>query len=440
MNTKKIAVLILTALWLFLLGGNFIAAFRYASPRAGLERKALLAGLFLELQEFNRLKILPQSRTIRNQLIENALDSLKDGSPSQAECLSLIYFAQNNPKLAIKTLTVGRKTENSPTLELLSSLLQNRKPPCSLKNAEMILTDNLSGWFLYKSRELLYLRAGDRASLSALRDEFQKKAAGKFYFLLFVSLWLTGGFALGIAALIIYRLTYTGWREKWKNPGWNWIDGWGLFIGAYLLKDIIYLLIFRGVKPAIPLLLVVYLLTNALFIGLIVYFVTRANHLSSTEMGFRFDHWPKQLLLGVSGYWAAIPTVFCLALLSQWLLKMPSFSSNPVIEMVLKRHDRLDEIILLLMVGVIGPFCEEIIFRGFLYPTFRQKLGVFWAVLLTALIFSGLHSDPAGIFPILGLGIILNFLYETSGSILPGFIAHALWNLSVFVFLTRLFG
>ena len=441
MNIKKLAILLLTALWLFLLTSNFITSFRHTSPKADLDRKALLANFFLELQELNQLQTFDKKQTLKGQLLASALDLYSKPNASNSLQLCLIRLAQDKNEEALKILALNKTQKDRKTIQLLDSLINRKHLPYSLEFSDTILKENFSGWFLYKAQTLLYRQTKQTKKSEDLFTDFQNRVTKRFYFLLWTSFWIIAGMVLGIVTLGIYLGFFSRFREIWANPGWDWLNAWGLFIATYLLKDFLYLLIYpRTPIPDISRLFIVYLIANTLFLGLIFYFVLVSNRLSLNDLGFRFGNWKKQILLGLSGYWAAIPTVFCMALLSQWLLKLPSFSSNPVIEMVLKTRNQTDILLLFLMLGIIGPFCEEILFRGFLYPTFRKKLGIGWGIFITALIFSLLHSDPAGIIPILGLGMVLNFLYESTGSILPGFIAHSLWNISVFFFLTRLFG
>lgn len=81
----------------------------------------------------------------------------------------------------------------------------------------------------------------------------------------------------------------------------------------------------------------------------------------------------------------------------------------------------------LLVVGIIGPFAEEIFFRGALQRTLygpcRWK-AVWW----TALIFSLMHFQMYGFVPRMLLGLWFGYLYLWTGSLWPSVLAHAINN------------
>lgn len=82
---------------------------------------------------------------------------------------------------------------------------------------------------------------------------------------------------------------------------------------------------------------------------------------------------------------------------------------------------------------LIAPFTEELIFRGFLYPIFENHGGRSVAVVMTALIFSGLHvfqlwgSWPA-IGLIVGVGFVLSLTRAVTGLLTPCWIVHLAYN------------
>jgi membrane protease YdiL (CAAX protease family) len=85
---------------------------------------------------------------------------------------------------------------------------------------------------------------------------------------------------------------------------------------------------------------------------------------------------------------------------------------------------------MLLLVVVLGPVAEELLFRGVLYPGLRNELGPWAAVPLSGLIFGFFHRYagwPAVVgTAVFGMGFAL--LAEGSGSLWPGMVAHILGN------------
>ncbi|MCI0620382.1 MAG: CPBP family intramembrane metalloprotease [Acidobacteria bacterium] len=85
---------------------------------------------------------------------------------------------------------------------------------------------------------------------------------------------------------------------------------------------------------------------------------------------------------------------------------------------------------------VVAPFVEEVIFRGFLYPVVERGLGKTLAVVVTALLFSGVHvtqlwgSWPA-IVLITVVGFTLSVVRARTDALLPSFIIHLSYNSTI---------
>jgi|GEM_PF-760969 len=89
------------------------------------------------------------------------------------------------------------------------------------------------------------------------------------------------------------------------------------------------------------------------------------------------------------------------------------------------------------LVGIavlMGPLLEEVVFRGLLQTLLIDTLGrrFRWtAVLIAAAVFALIHAGAVswhgwpGLFV---LGLVLGWLYERTGSLLPCYLAHALFN------------
>jgi len=80
---------------------------------------------------------------------------------------------------------------------------------------------------------------------------------------------------------------------------------------------------------------------------------------------------------------------------------------------------------------VIAPVCEEFLFRGFIFGSLRNWRGPWPAAILTGILFGGVHagSAPAAdLVPLAVLGVLLCWLYESTGSLYPCIGLHALNN------------
>jgi len=87
------------------------------------------------------------------------------------------------------------------------------------------------------------------------------------------------------------------------------------------------------------------------------------------------------------------------------------------------------EIILaVITVVAVAPLAEEIIFRGLLHRLTSSMWGAVPAALISALVFGIVHGEPWFLFGLIGVGIMLAFIYETTRSVTACWVAHAVHN------------
>lgn len=79
--------------------------------------------------------------------------------------------------------------------------------------------------------------------------------------------------------------------------------------------------------------------------------------------------------------------------------------------------------------SVVAPFAEETYFRGFLFGWLRGRVPLWLAVVISSLLFTMAHAELALLLPTFTLGCLLALVYQRSGSLYPGMIIHAVFNL-----------
>jgi uncharacterized protein len=93
--------------------------------------------------------------------------------------------------------------------------------------------------------------------------------------------------------------------------------------------------------------------------------------------------------------------------------------------------------LLLVLAGIFAPCVEELFFRGFVFGLYRRRQPVWAAYLVSSVLFTLLHLEPtrmnvpqmAGLSAgILLLALMLTWLYQRTGSLYPGILAHAVNN------------
>jgi membrane protease YdiL (CAAX protease family) len=88
---------------------------------------------------------------------------------------------------------------------------------------------------------------------------------------------------------------------------------------------------------------------------------------------------------------------------------------------------------------LIAPLAEEMLFRGFLYGTLKKYLKPFWAATLSSLIFGLFHMEFTVIIPLFMLGMILCWVMERSKSLWTAVGFHMLNNAFAFAIEIALF-
>ena len=83
---------------------------------------------------------------------------------------------------------------------------------------------------------------------------------------------------------------------------------------------------------------------------------------------------------------------------------------------------------MLLSIGLFGPFVEEVVFRGVMLHSYQRSGRIIGSVLLSSFLFGLMHLNFNQFFYGFLLGIMLALLVEATGSVLPSFIAHAIFN------------
>jgi membrane protease YdiL (CAAX protease family) len=85
-------------------------------------------------------------------------------------------------------------------------------------------------------------------------------------------------------------------------------------------------------------------------------------------------------------------------------------------------------VLAVLVVGVIAPVCEEILFRGVVFRILWKRIGRAAAVVLSAILFAAAHLDFSHVIQLAAVGMVLAWIVSRSGSLYPGMILHALIN------------
>ena len=350
-------------------------------------------------------------------------------------------------------------------------------------DAEVLLQENLEGWFEFVSLQQLYLLQQRSDVLQALKEEQEQVAVESLNRLVILAGAPLLGVVVGLIILISWGVGLG--LKKWPAFGRKWSIPWDIdttvivlsvwFI-SYLLVGLLVPGVFVSMLGGAPSELgfvqqaIALALTYAVgaAIGLFLIALTVRGYrdlpqLVSQEQEERiqaierskpsedkgliepaeplfqvriFDKWP---LWGLSGYFAALPLVVLAGLLTQQLLPQ-SGGGNPILPIILESQGWLPGAIFLLVVSVMAPIFEETLFRGFLLPSLANIMPMWCSIALSALLFAIVHLNISDLIPLTALGIVLGIVYSRSRNLLAPMLLHSCWNAGSFAALTMLNG
>ena len=176
------------------------------------------------------------------------------------------------------------------------------------------------------------------------------------------------------------------------------------------------------------------LLSQVPMVGLVYFRVLAPRALTAGDLGLRPLSLPRVLGIGCLGWIGGLAILVVVGLLLQRLRA----ESNQLEQFAVLRQTSPAEFALaFLAIAVITPIVEELFFRGYLFGLYRRRHSLPVAYVAAGLLFAILHANPAMSSPLqnlavvaqaFALGCLLAFLYQWTGSLLPGMVAHGLNN------------
>jgi membrane protease YdiL (CAAX protease family) len=147
-------------------------------------------------------------------------------------------------------------------------------------------------------------------------------------------------------------------------------------------------------------------------------------------LGLRWKSWPWVTIIApcsVMAMWA----VFGGLHYSGYVKWMESLGAETTQDTVRLLQDSQDPLVLGLMAAAAvfaAPLCEEIVFRGYLYPVLKRFTGMWPAAIASSLVFACAHGNLTAALPLFLFGGLLVLLYEKTGSLWTPIAAHLCFN------------
>lgn len=400
---------------------------------------------------------------------EKALSSAVELSPAKAapraKLVVLLSAWEKDKKVMLSTckaLQEGKEEADRRLGDVLFNICILKKPAANLSEQRSIIESGIpKGWYQDNAKLMLYKYAADldgyHKFASSLEESYWK------IFRMAACLFAFGAFAafLGVVVIIIQlgslgRSAVAESRLCGLDYAWplSWREIYAVFVGwlssqmaiAEGLKLLPKGILSLGHNSAgIAIFSLVSYLITMLPALLLIYFIVvrprKLNFFAAMGLNLPLNELFKLALSGFLSWCAIIPLVLISATIASAFLGSQG-SDNPIlaqIAAIASSGNVLAIVILFATVAMLAPFCEEIIFRAFLYSAARRRIGIFPAILLSSFVFAFIHFDKGGTLMLLALGPVLALALEKTKSLYPSMIAHGLWNGGAFAVTLALF-
>ncbi len=147
-------------------------------------------------------------------------------------------------------------------------------------------------------------------------------------------------------------------------------------------------------------------------------------------LGLRWPKWPWVFLIApfsVLAMWAFFAGLHFSGFM-KWIESLGVEVEQDTVKLLQQSNDPT---VLALMAGaavLAAPLCEEIVFRGYLYPAAKKFAGPWVAGFCSALVFAAAHGSVAALLPLFVFGCLLVALYEMTGSLWAPMAVHFCFN------------
>jgi membrane protease YdiL (CAAX protease family) len=249
------------------------------------------------------------------------------------------------------------------------------------------------------------------------------------------------GLALVIAAVGLFLLVRAYRRRAAASrptPGPPVAPGWGVGTAVAAIAAVIVVTLYvakvavaLGASDSIEVTIGSSIAGNLIGAGLLFALARAHGHhpVRALGLGAAPGGLPVALRVGVGHLVAAFPVYCGLHLLTDLAFRALGWPITPnAAAFALLTTDSTRVLVLIAAVAiVVAPLAEELLFRGFLYPALRKRLGAPLAVCVSAGLFALMHP-PVDMPAILVLGCALALAYERAGSLYASIAAHALNN------------
>lgn len=174
-----------------------------------------------------------------------------------------------------------------------------------------------------------------------------------------------------------------------------------------------------------PMLVMAMIATQASIMSILVWRVVRPGVLTWEDIGLTPRSLNRRILQGIVG---GLAILFVAGLVGLVLRRVGIEQTQARMFEGIRGIGQAQLVAFWLTAAIVAPICEECFFRGYVFTALRGRYGRLAAYPASALLFAAIHFNLPALLPILVMALGLAFLYDRSGSVVPGIVAHGFNN------------
>jgi membrane protease YdiL (CAAX protease family) len=160
----------------------------------------------------------------------------------------------------------------------------------------------------------------------------------------------------------------------------------------------------------------------------LVYMMRRTT--AADWLGLRWPAWPKVFFIApasVMGMWLVFGVLQSCGYM-QWMESLGAETMQESVKLLQTTEDPALLWLMALAAVLVAPLCEELLFRGYLYPVAKKFTGPWLAACSSALFFAAAHGNLSALLPLFLFGLLLVWIYEKTGSLWAPIAVHFCFN------------
>lgn len=384
------------------------------------------------------------------EILQNLAEKFRD--PSIFILTAITEGERGNRENAVALLKKAEHLHPADPLPFLLRQLYDPKSKIDFEKALLIEQEikvRLKGWFRDKPIARLYRLRGDISGAEKIEAKISAYNKAIILKIFCVFLFWVLAFIAGILVLLRYiaiRSTTISTPAEFPQLSWGWALTF-VFLFLFIstaITGIPVLLLSLPIEGSafwsglIPFFILLGELLGALVVIYVSSKVLAKRGVSIRDIGLRVEG-TRSIRWGVGGWLVSFPLVFSAFFIS-YLLNADAIKSQQDVSLLFLTSSFWGKLAIAFLAVFIAPPIEEFLFRGLLYSSLRNELGVHLGVILSAFFFASVHHDVSRLLPLMALGSLFAILYEKEGSLIPPIIAHALWNAQTIIALYVLLG